>query len=254
MVTRLCRKAGVVILSVLVAVGTTQPRSTAVDDALHSAERTPAVRVYRSAADLLKDMPREAYPRFGPDGKSQRAAARKWVQANLVGRVIEWTGGLSSSDNYGGELESPFTMRIAVYGETASTQFLGEQPGRGEGISWGTITLGDQAAQVMLGHPTKGISGKGIETVRIFREYYIVYENCTANEARTFLAMAKDLTNIKTIRLRSTITAADVCDGPVWTNKDKSGKQYDRVPLWIEVSLPSIDGFLPEASTPKDRK
>src|SRR5438067_1963278 len=45
----------------------------------------PPGKVFRTPQELFADMPPSAYPQFG------RAAARKWIKENVVGRVIEWT-------------------------------------------------------------------------------------------------------------------------------------------------------------------
>src|SRR5262249_9241112 len=51
----------------------------------------PKDGVYRNRAALFADVPKDAYPKAGADAGIERAAAKKWYQANLPGRVIEWT-------------------------------------------------------------------------------------------------------------------------------------------------------------------
>ncbi|HEV3006068.1 MAG TPA: hypothetical protein VGX78_16485, partial [Pirellulales bacterium] len=66
-------------------------------------------KAYRSMEALLADMPKHAYPKFGADGAIERAAARKWVKANLVGRKIQWKATLKKVDISGND---PFTVRL----------------------------------------------------------------------------------------------------------------------------------------------
>jgi hypothetical protein len=56
------------------------------------ADEHPSIeRVYHSGEELFVDMPRSAYPKTGTDAGIERAEARKWLKAKLIGRSVEWT-------------------------------------------------------------------------------------------------------------------------------------------------------------------
>lgn len=206
--------------------------------------------VYTSPAELFKDLPKDAFPKFGPQSVAQRAAARAWMQKNLIGRTIEWTAVVDNIEY--GLRGDPTRMRINFHNVTAQSDRLGEAfPVGISGCSWGTNVLGDQAAHAIVGTAQRGPVGQGLIIYRSGPHYMLVYDHWTADEAKQAFAWKKG----HEIKLRSEITAADVCDGGTWTSEkidDRgNGKTYPRIPLWIQVTLPSVNGLLPAALQPK---
>ncbi len=66
-------------------------------------------KLYLSPQDLFADMPKDSYPISGDNGSIERAAARKWMQANLVGRTLKTTAKVAKVYDYG---EDPFTVSL----------------------------------------------------------------------------------------------------------------------------------------------
>ena len=43
-----------------------------------------------TAEELLAGMPKASWPAGGKDGVPERAAAEKWMEKNLVGKIVQW--------------------------------------------------------------------------------------------------------------------------------------------------------------------
>ncbi|HUY31590.1 MAG TPA: hypothetical protein VMV69_02345 [Pirellulales bacterium] len=189
------------------------------------AAEAPKDNVYRTPTELFADMPNDAYPRFGPEGAIERAAARKWVKANLVGRTVEWTAIVKHVEISG---DGPFTVRLGcTHKGLWRNRFL---------LFGGAFGLGNQSCQVLLSgwHTDFLHPGQSTQAFHLLAE--VPYDSCTAAEAdvlRNFKG--------KKIALRAKVVRSDV-------SNDRLRIDDHRVPFVLGVSLPSVDGFLPEAS------
>jgi hypothetical protein len=194
-------------------------------------------KVYTRAEDLFADMPADAYPKFGPEGGIERAAARKWANENLVGRTVEWQVTVKSVDVGG---DGPF--RVVLITEELST-FQGlNNPAYGGGDSFFAFgpkfSLGGQDCRVFL----------DTRSTRGFDYSQVLYPACTAEEAKVLRA-AKG----KKVTLQATIRDVSVNDKG-YTIVAFDTTHYEEVPFILHLDRPSVDGLLPEAdklSSPK---
>jgi hypothetical protein len=195
--------------------GGTQPNAT-------KSENTPK--------GLFADMPAEAYPKYGPEGGIERAKARKWMNDHLVGRTVEWTATVKEVAISG---DDPFKVVLVTSGDRLFPK------GFANGFASPTFFLGGQECQVVIETPESG-------TEQPFTSCRIPYPSCSLAEANKLRELKG-----KTVSFRARIDTTDVGNSHV---EDANGKKFDRVGLLLKVSYPSIDGFLPEASKPKEPK
>src|SRR5262249_46523135 len=148
----------------------------------------PKGRVYRTPTELFADMPRSAYPKFGPAFGIERAAARKWFNENVVGRTIEWTATVKEVAIDG---DGPFDVRPTLDWYEASPS-----PLFGSFAFGGEFAIGGQACQVCLNPPGED-PGDG----------HIRYQSCTAAEAGKLRGLKG-----KRVAFRAQVTGTDVGD------------------------------------------
>lgn len=191
-------------------------------------------KVYKKPEELFGDLPKSAYPKFGPAGGIERAAAKKWCKANLVGRRVEWTATIeevSITD------DGPFQVVIKLL-LPFSADTLGI-----EGAPFGkTFMLGEQVCGVI-------IDPKNCSFIRFLKQSLIYFE-CTAQEADALRRL-----NRKEVVLQAPIIGVDVIDY-VFILTDADGNRIvdrDSVPFVLTVSPPSINGVLPAASIIKSK-
>jgi len=112
--------------------------------------------VYASAEELLAGMPRERYPRSGPDAAPERKAANAWLRDNVVGKTVEWSGvieGLggigpavtlteAKGDRYRADISLNWTRKAHALGTG------GWEP------SLGRVRLGEMSAFTVISHDT----------------------------------------------------------------------------------------------------
>lgn len=202
------------------------------------AEAPDSGKVYRSPTELLADMPKSAYPKPGPEGGIEQAAARKWMKKNLVGRTVEWTATLREIAISG---DDPFTVKMwfTDFKDPLEVHaiFHPDLPEGGLlcGFSFGgPFSLGGESCEVILG-------GKGIVGLSGLR---IGYAECTADEAALFRKLKG-----KKVLIRSKILSAHVSSGKITS----AGELKERVPIGLVVSLPSVNGILPQSRKAADK-
>jgi hypothetical protein len=210
-------------------------------------------KVYQTPKELFADMPKDAYPKFGPAGGIERAAARKWCKENLVGRTVEWTATVYK-DRYKDRKvkitgDGPFTVTVGFQGATSNAVAkLPDNVNQVGGFSFGGLFhLGGEPCEVIIGGKGRR-GGKGIWLSSFNYEkalYEAVYTECTTAEADRFRKLKGEQ-----LVLRAKVIDTDVCDQEILSGEGAK----DRVPIVLFVSLPSVDGFLPEASKAMDKK
>jgi hypothetical protein len=205
-----------------------KPPEQNASDNKKSVRPRPDGKVYRTASDLLADMPKEAYPKSGEMGGVQRSRARKWCGENLVGRTVEWTGTVTKVKDYG---DGPFKVEV----ETDAAA---------------TLVPAGGALYLRKVIPFDRANSRGEQSCQVYVRIGVLPDDvtritytCTADEVAR-LQKLKD----KKVTFRSTVEEVVVSDSPV------SG--FDHVvPIVLLVTMPAaIDGFLPKANRPKDEK
>jgi hypothetical protein len=186
-------------------------------------------KVYRTAKELLADMPEKTYPKYGEKFGIERARCRTWCRANLPGRTVEFTATVNDKIQVSGN--GPFLVRILPDGLTIESGsvdygclYFGEP-----------VSLGDEKYQVVFYGATfySGVFGF---------EYH-----CTEAEADQL----RKLTG-KKVTFRTT-----VIEDPNGREKveDRDGDGRPVMRIYVKtLGPPSIDGFLPEADKPKNKK
>ena len=190
----------------------------------------PKGKGHRTAENLFADMPKDAYPKFGPAGGIERAAARKWLTEEFTaGQVVEWEATVTEVYDEG---DGPFSVKlfVAVKGDKPISGWCLGKP----------ISLGGQLCQViMVGHIYGDELRKAVE-----------YNNCTTNEVKLLRGLKG-----KKVAIRGTVEGASLGDG-VFLVVDEKEDLVEREQIVIELQVPrlSVDGFLREASKAKDEK
>jgi hypothetical protein len=201
---------------------------------LIAAAEAPKDKVYRTGPELLADMPKDAYPKAGPQGGIERAAARKWLKANVVGRTVEWTMTVREVSDTG---DDPFHVEVLVL---SKAKFVGNknntvQPAEPFGDEF---LLDGESWQITLIGAIQNLGGDGLTS-------RISYTTCTAAEVKTLRKLKG-----KKVVLRATVTAAELPDKGI---VDSTNKESGVGAILLTVSLPSADGFIPEASKGKKK-
>lgn len=232
-----------------------------------------AAKVYRSAQELLADLPKDKYP-FG--GALERTACQKWLTANVVGRTVEWTGAVESVHEKG---EGPYRVAIKLAGRRYVYEFsytsLGNAGVLTQAVRFGPTFQFDGKHCVGLvpevGIAPEGYGGFGLrETVG---NYCLVYPGCTGDEVKTLRRLAPADGKGKAVVFRATVTAADVTL-PDFPARDYAAPREPVAPpppepgvpppvidpeidtrpatgFLFRLSTPSADGFIPESCRPK---
>ncbi len=113
-----------------------------------AAAEGPKENVYGTPEELFADMPMQAYPRFGPDAGIERAAARKWCEANLIGRTVEWTTTVQKVIVSGDGL---FTVELRLEGALDASAAFPDDPFHIQGVPFGdSFLFGNQQCHVIL--------------------------------------------------------------------------------------------------------
>lgn len=202
--------------------------------------KRPEARIFASAADLLADMPKAAYP----DGDSiEWAACQKWCEANLTGRRVAWAAKVTAFEVSG---DGPFEVTLGT-----------DVP-----MIEGGVVLGNP---VPLGKTKWGVVLSGFEMMsrdrnRIFdfdgRDLTVTYERCTADEAKALRALkGREVTFEATIGTPGAWGNAVKVDGTKRARVPIPGspfeeKELDWLPLRCHISSLSVNGFLPAANRP----
>lgn len=193
----------------------------------------------RDPAVFFRDMPQEAYPKYGEQGGIERAACRKWLKDEFVpGQVVEWDVRVMSVTDSG---EGPYEVVVRL--EKDAIAYVGAPVFFFGGWPFGDpVLLGATKCQVVL----KGYVGinpldpesTGTPTVR--------FDNCSEQDV-------KRLRNLKgkNVVASGKVEKVELHDGPIWIigKEDESDpEQLGQVALRIEVPDLTIDGFVPSAS------
>jgi hypothetical protein len=232
----------------------------------------PAAKVYRSAQELLADLPKGKYP-FG--GAPERTACRDWLKANVVGRTVEWTNAVEKVQEDG---NGPYRVALKLAGRRHVYEFTQTSLGNG----------GSPTQAVRFGSPFK-LDGKhcvglfpevellpegygGFALRELVGNYCMLYPGCTGPEVKTLHELAQADGKGKAVVFRATVTAVDV------TLKDHPARDYAAPPagtvppppdptrpppvvdpevdllpatgFLFRLSTPSADGLIPESCRP----
>lgn len=194
-------------------------------------------KVYRTPEDLLADMPKEAFPKAGPEGGIERAAARRWVATHLVFQTLEWTATVTGVTITG---DGPYKVVVDTDAGFAAGRCLIGTGSNGVDLAGlpfgGSVSLGGQACQVIA--DSAALKGE--------LSYY-----CTGDEAKQILAMKN-----KTVTLRAAIKGANVGDEDLVFRSNNHQKdryrisftreqEVRRLPIGAWTTMPELDGFLP---------
>lgn len=192
-------------------------------------------KVYTKLADLLADMPKDSYPKG--EGIS-RAAAKKWLEANLKGRTIEWTDTITKVEVTG---DDPFKVNLGLATDLVAIQY--------DAWIWSRVLFGqafkfDGGETCVASLGGGGLSGRKDDPFTATFTLQLTYPTCSKDEATSLQRLAN-----KKVTFRAKIENVSV--GRSMTGK---GIPDDAYAIAIDVRPPSLDGFLPEASKPKGRK
>jgi hypothetical protein len=229
-----------------------------------------AAKVYRSAEELLADLPKDKYP-FG--GAPERAACTEWLKANVVGRTVEWKATVSHvSDHDNG----PYVVKLQFAGPRQRIYtFYHTQLGNGGTPSpaarFGPAFKLDGKHCVGLipaarPYPEDGVypDGFGGYLLGEWREVTgLIYTGCTAADVKAFRGLVGEAGKEKTVVFRATIREADVTlkdfparddqlpQGAVPPDLDPKIDPHPATGFLFGITAPSADGFIPAACRPK---
>jgi len=176
--------------------------------------------VYRSAAELIADMPPKDYPKSGPMGNAERQDAEKWLKANVVGRTIEWTATVTEVTDKGAD---PY--EVALVNDRAVTLVTSTGAPVDHSYTFG---------------PAVSLAGESCQFLTNWN--HTPYKSCTRPELNTLRGLKG-----KKVAFRSTVIGASVRDRDFI-------ESTKHLLIQLDVTLPSVDGFLPAASKKKDTK
>ncbi len=143
-------------------------------------------KVYKTGAELLADMPKEAYPKSGHDGGIERAAARKWCKRHLPGRFIEWTAKVTDITIRGSARgDDALHVELNLDGIDAVAGLIDGVPPFGlASLGKAPFKIGDTPVIVLFGDESEwqdGVEAKGLYTAD---DVLVVYYGCTPAEAK----------------------------------------------------------------------
>ncbi len=164
-----------------------EPSTSVKSSTVGSSGGTPTTKepehdsVFRTPEELFARMPEDSRPKSGPDGGIERAAAKKWANANLAGRTIEWTALVGSVEVQG---EDPFTItaRLSPREGFDNQNYSGATPSLPFGNAF---SLGDQVCLVRIA----GDQHKIADTVALERNT-VRFDACNLERAKQLRTIA----------------------------------------------------------------
>jgi hypothetical protein len=189
-------------------------------------------RPYTNATDMFKNLPKESYPMPGKDGVLERAAADKWLKANIVGKAIEWTATINKVV-INEPTDDLFFVKFALDLPLYQLYRLGDR----ECLILGEpIVIGDQKCLVLFHVRNFENSGD---------RYSISYPRCTAEEAKHL----RDLKGKKVTFHAPIISAFFASSGAGQLFKipdmpEPIDSKYDLACVFT-IDYPTADGFKP---------
>lgn len=227
------------------------PTSKAGDPPKPVTADAPDGGVFQTPEKLFAGLPKDAYPKLGDDAGLERGLAQKWMNANLVGKSVEWKGTVELVKVTGSD---PFDADVYFEGTTG----IRWVPGVAGPTFGNTFSLGDQKCRTLLStgvSSTNWITG-GVDLAGCdgpLTASRTRYRSCSEVEVKRLREFQK-----KEVSPRETITNIVVYAKNAYVEARLDG--FGNYPstdvglaIRLQVSLPTVDGFIPEASKPKPK-
>lgn len=192
------------------------------------------LKTYLQGSELLADLPKTAYPKWGGKFQPERVATQEWMKANLPGRTVKWTSKIEKVEVTG---NGPFEVKLYWHPSGAGGLAVDSQP-----------TLGNSFA---IGEESNCVVSINTPAARqSFFTCYYCYDQCTADEAKMLRELeGKEVTFRGEIAKHKQGDADNQYSFTVRPGYDEVDRQLE---ICVPVSMPTINSILPKALSPQD--